>query len=133
MLTCNISCPIAASQVLVIHLSELQSHFALGCLLPWVYFAFLKLGKFTCSSWAAFYDDMLSPQDIDSHSNPFYIQLTLRRSKTDVSGRGVTIVIGRTGGTICPVAALLTYLSVLPATHGPLFIQSNGTPLSRSV
>ena len=83
------------------------------------FFAFLRSGEFTCSSRAAFHDDMLSPRDIiiDSHSNPSYIQLTLRR-KTDVSGRGVTIVIGRTGGPICPVVALLTYLSLRPATHG---------------
>ena len=36
--------------------------------------------------------------------------------------------VGRTGGDICPVAALLSYLVCRP---GPLFIKSDGRPLTR--
>ena len=68
---------------------------------------------------------------VDSHVQPTCITVLLTHSKTDVFGTGVTLVIGRTGGPICPVAALLAYLAVRPHTPGPLFIRENGTPLTR--
>ena len=75
----------------------------------------------------------LSDVSIDSRENPSIVHLTLRQSKTDVFGVGVTIHLGRTGDVLCPVSALLAYLAVRPSTPGPLFLLSSGVPLSRQV
>ena len=95
------------------------------------YFAFLRSGEFTSSPSSTC---TLEPSDIavDNRSNPTYITVRLRRSKTDQFGRGTTIFVGRTHEDICPVAAVLAYLARRPGTPGPLFIFDNGAPLSRS-
>ena len=54
-----------------------------------------------------------------------------RQSKTDPFGRGMTIRLGWTSHTICPVAAILGYLKQRGLTHGPLFIFRDGSTLSR--
>ena len=57
----------------------------------------------------------------------------LKQSKTDQLGRGVTIVLGRTGKVpLCPVSALLNYLVARGKAPGPLFIWSNGQYLTRA-
>ena len=43
----------------------------------------------------------------------------------------VTIHLGKTGSTLCPVSSLLAYLAICPATPGPLFLLRSGSPLSR--
>ena len=97
------------------------------------FFAFLRSGEFTCPSWAAYHSDMLSPADIrlDNRLSPSCISVTLRRSKTDSVGRGVTIFLGKTDNILCPVSAVLSYLAIRPQTIGPLFLLDGGTPLSR--
>lgn len=100
------------------------------------FFGFLRSGEFTCNSWATYRAEQgLSLQDvaIDSRSAPSVVHLTLRHSKTDVFGVGVTIHLGRTGDILCPVSSLLAYLAIRPATPGPLFLLESGNPLSRSV
>lgn len=57
--------------------------------------------------------------------------INLRHSKTDQAGKGSFIYLGRTGDRLCPVAALLAYLAVRSRSSGPLFILSDGTPLSQ--
>ncbi len=52
----------------------------------------------------------------------------LRYSKTDQFGSGG---LGRTGQTLCPIAAVLSYLAVHPNHPGPLFVSPAGIPLSR--
>ena len=39
--------------------------------------------------------------------------------------------VGATGDTLCPVAAVLSYLSVRPSEPGSLFMYQDGCPLSR--
>ena len=98
------------------------------------FFAFMWSGEFTCPSLERFNDDMLSIQDVavDSHSHTTILTIRLRHSKTDPFGAGVTLYVGRTGDTLCPVSAVLAYLAVRPKTPGPLFIYKDGTPLSRT-
>ena len=100
-----------------------------ACLLG--FFGFLRSGEFTSSPRSP---HNLEPTDIavDNRSDPTYITVKLRRHKTDQHGIGTTIVIGRTGTELCPVAAVLSYLAWRPASPGPLFIQQDGTPLTRS-
>lgn len=43
----------------------------------------------------------------------------------------VKVVIGRTGGDICPVTALLRFLAIRGKLPGPLFVDANGKPLTK--
>ena len=56
----------------------------------------------------------------------------LKCSKNDPFGTGTMLHLGATGSCLCPVAAMLGYLAYRPPTPGPLFIFSDGSPLSRS-
>ena len=98
------------------------------------FFGFLCSAEFTCSSWSSYNPSMHSVQDVtvDSQSNPMVVHLTLRQSKTDVFGAGVTLHLGRTWDILCPVSALLAYLAIRPSTPGSLFVKSTGEPLSRT-
>ena len=41
--------------------------------------------------------------------------------------------LGRTGGTLCPVAAIAAYLAVRGSESGPFFKFLDGRPMSREV
>lgn len=69
---------------------------------------------------------------VDSHQSPTFISMTLRGSKTDPFGAGCTLYVGCTQTHICPVTAVLAYLSVRAPGPGPQFCHADGTPLSRS-
>ena len=97
------------------------------------FFAFLRAGEFTLTPGNSS-QVVLSPADIqvDSISDPSYLTVTLRRSKTDPFGQGCTLYIGKTDSRTCPVIAILAYLSLRSSTAGPLFIHEDGSPLTRS-
>ena len=61
--------------------------------------------------------------------------VSLRHSKTDIFGAGVTIHLGRTDDILCPMSALLAYMYLArrPSTPGPLFLLQSGKPLSRQL
>ena len=59
------------------------------------------------------------------------LSILLIRSKTDPFGTGTYLYIGQTGTVICPVSALLAYLTIRSPSPDPLFIFQDGTPLSR--
>ena len=73
----------------------------------------------------------LADVSVDSHSSPSQIRLRIKQSKTDPFRIGVDVFLGSTGQSICPVLAMLSYLSVRPATPSPLFITHTGSPLTR--
>ena len=85
-------------------------------------------GEFTYPSWKVYHPSMLSLSDVvtDSRSNPSVVFVNLRQSKTDIFGSGVTLHLGHTGATLCPVSALLAYLAVRSSTPGPLFLLKSG-------
>ena len=68
---------------------------------------------------------------MDSITHPTLLAVTLRHSKTDPFGAGVTIYLGRAYDDICPVVAVLTYIAVRPPFQRPLFIHRDGSPLTR--
>ena len=76
---------------------------------------------------------MLSPKDVqvDSHTNPRYMSIHLKYSKTDPFGWGTTLVVGVTSNPLSPVTAMLAYLAYCPSTLGPLFLFANGETLSQ--
>lgn len=78
------------------------------------FFGFLRSGEVVAPS-AKQYDPAshLCFEDImvDSHSNPSsFIQVKIKASKTDPYRQGVTVYIGRTGGPLCLVTAVLAYM-----------------------
>ena len=96
------------------------------------FFAFLRSGEFTATQGQD--RPLLAPTDIrvDSRSNPTFLMVTLRGSKTDPFGLGCTLYVGRSRAQVCPVAAVLSYLACRPSVPGPLFVHADGTQLTRS-
>ena len=64
-----------------------------------------------------------------------YLEVSIKASKTDVFRKGVTVFLGVTGSELCPVAAVLGYMTsprpIQDRSPGPFFVFSNGTPLTR--
>ena len=57
------------------------------------------------------------------------LKFHLHQSKTDPVGNGVDVVLGKTGCNLCPVAAVLSYVSARGSQQGPFLITSTGRPL----
>ena len=68
----------------------------------------------------------LSVQDVGANnaSTPSLLRVTIRQSKTDPFWKGVDLYFGKTSSSICPVAAVLSYLMVREAAPGCLFIRT---------
>ena len=66
------------------------------------------------------------------HQNPSIIWVHLCRTKTDLFGAGVSIYIGKTGTSLCPVSVLLNFMAVFPQGKGPLFMHEDNSPVTRS-
>ena len=76
-----------------------------------------------------------TPRDIsvDSIENPSILKIHLKGSKTDQTKVGLDLYIGRTQNEVCPVAAILAYLALRGQDEGPLFMLSDGCPLSHQL
>ena len=68
---------------------------------------------------------------MDNPTNPQQLHILLKRSKTDQAGKGAIVDIGRTGGQLCPVAAVLSWMVRRGNAPGPLFHFQNGAPLTQ--
>ena len=98
------------------------------------FFGFLRVSEFTTPSDTHYDRDChLSIDDIsiDSRDNPQLLKVTLKQSKTDPFRVGVDLYLGATGGTICPVKALLPYLAVCGQYKALLFILKDRKYLTR--
>ena len=95
------------------------------------FFGFVRSGEFTSTSTRNPDECTLSVADVsvDSRLNPQLLTVLIYRSKTDQSGSGSRLYLGRAGNILCPISAVLSYLAIRPST---LFIFQDGTPLSRS-
>ena len=67
----------------------------------------------------------------ESTSQPKWIRVWIKASKTDPFSVGVTIYVGATGKWLCPVAAVLPYMVQRGSGGGPLFQFSDGQYLTR--
>ena len=98
------------------------------------FFGFMRCGEFTSPSHSA-YDPTVhlsfSDVAVDSRTCPTFIRLTIKQSKTDRFRQGRFIYLGKTNCEVCPVEAILQYLSVRGATPGPLFLSDDRKPLTR--
>ena len=95
------------------------------------YFGFMRSGEFTLQNASSPPSVRVSDIAVDSHDSPSLVSLFLRRAKTDPFGKGISIFLGKSGSTLCPVLAVLSYLAVRPNSEGPLLVRSDGSPLTR--
>ena len=98
------------------------------------FFGFLRSGEVVVPSDTGFdASQHLSFADVavDSQERPSYLKVKIKQSKTDPFRKGVEIIIGRTGGPLCPVAAVLAYMARRGPGSGPLFRFCDGRPLTR--
>ena len=99
------------------------------------FFGFCRSGEVTVECESKFDPQIhLSFSDlaVDNALAPQVISINLKRSKSDQFMMGVKLVLGRTNNNLCPVTALLTYLSHRGNSPGPLFRWDNQKPLSKS-
>ena len=85
------------------------------------FFGFLRSGEFTCQWGSSHNQSVQCLQDvaIDNRDNPSVLYVSLRHSKTDIFGAGVTIYLGQTGDILCPISAHLANLARRPSYHWP--------------
>jgi integrase len=57
----------------------------------------------------------------DLEFSPEDVTITIRRSKTDKTGKGEHVAVARSGTDMCPVAALSRWLAHAAITEGPVF------------
>ncbi len=89
------------------------------------FFAFLRVGEMTSPAVRAYDPEVhLRVEDvaIDKPSHPSLLRIRIKQSKTDPFRRGVDLFVGRTFSVLCPVAAVLDYLSVRGMSPGPVYV-----------
>ena len=98
------------------------------------FFGFLRCAEFLTPDDAIFDPaDHLGITDISymhAETQP-YIMINVKASKTDQFRKGTSVSLGATGAELCPVAAILDYLQARGGAPGPLFINTDGSPLRR--
>ena len=92
------------------------------------YFGFFRSGEI-CVPSAKEYDPSahLSISDIAVDS----LSVNIKASKIAPFRQGITIFLGVTGKSLCPVKALLAYVAVRGQIPGPLFYFKDQQPLTR--
>lgn len=99
------------------------------------YFGFLLVSEFTAPNLSTFSASLhLSVQDIavDSSSAPSSMRVRIKGSKTDPFRKGCFVHIGLGGHPLCAVQAMMSYLASRGDAPGPLFLFTNGRPLTRT-
>eukprot|EP00731_Ephydatia_muelleri_P033087 Em0025g43a len=100
------------------------------------FFGFFRLGELLIASSASEEESThlrLSWGDvaIDNASAPTMLRVFLRVSKSDQMGRGAYVFVGRTSNSLCPVAAVLAYMTKRGTLHGQFFCDQQGKPLCK--
>lgn len=99
------------------------------------FFGFFRAGEITVPSQTSFNPTRhLSWGDVavDDTSNPKVLKIVLKFSKTDQLGKGAEVYLGRTGCTLCPVAASLAYMAVRGDQPGQFFRFRSGQALTKA-
>ena len=94
------------------------------------FFGFLRVSEFTLpteSSYESSHHLSLSDIAVDNRKTPRLLQLSLKESKTDPFKQSVKVYLGATDTPVCPIKAILSYLSRRGKKPGPLFITKRGT------
>ena len=135
----RIRLPITPSILRSLHSYWLSNDTGHGAPMLWAacflcFFSLLRSGEI-CTPSDLSYDPSchLSPGDISSNdpSHPSVLRVNIKQSKTDPFRHGVYIIVGATGESLCPVVAVLHYLTIRGMEAGPLFRFSDGRALTR--
>ena len=99
-------------------------------------FGFFRLGELLIASASSEEESTqarLSWGDvaIDSSPIPTTIRVFLRVSKCDQMGRGAYVFVGRTNNLLCPVTAVLAYMTKRGTIPGQFFCDRQGKPLCK--
>ena len=136
----RIRLPITPSILAKIHTHMLPKSSDHDTIMIWAaattcFFGFFRSGEITLPAGTSFDDTKhLSWGDVavDNPALPQIIKVKLKVSKSDQLRKGVDVFIGKTGGIICPVAAVLAYMAARGSTNGPFFKFRDGKPLTKA-
>ena len=98
------------------------------------FFGFFRLGELLLTRAADFNSRLhlaWGDMAVDNQQAPTMLKLRLKQSKTDPFGRGADVVLGKTGCSLCPVAALLGYVAARGDRQGPFFITTAAKPVTK--
>ena len=79
------------------------------------------------------YPLQISDLATDSHDNPMFFRILIRRAKNNPFGKGSFIFLGKSHKDVCPVMALKRFLLCRPPLGGELFLKAEGSPCSRNL
>lgn len=68
---------------------------------------------------------------VDSTVTPRVLRVRMKQSKTDKLRHGVDVFVGRTGCSLCPVAAVLAYMAIRGSQMGPFLKFVDDKPLTK--
>ena len=96
------------------------------------FFGFLQAGEFTFNS-AFDPNTHMTVDDLqaDSLVHPSCLKVHIKCSKTDPFHMGCDIYVGHGVASVCPITALGSYLSLRGSAPRPLFMFSDGRPLTQ--
>ena len=97
------------------------------------FFGFLRAGEFTTVSSSTLASICVSDVAVDRHHSPSVMRIFLRKAKTNPFGKGIHIFLGRTDRTLCPVVAIMNYLSVRPPGEGSLLVLEDGSLFTKDL
>lgn len=100
------------------------------------FFGFFRAGELTVPSASAFDPAVhLAWGDVaaDENQPPSMVRVFLKRSKCDQFGRGVTVYVGKTDNSLCPVSAILAYVARRGDAPGAFFRFRSDAPLTKHV
>ena len=98
------------------------------------FFGFFRAGEITLPTLKSYdHKRHLSWGDIaiNCAKNPQTLKVHLKKSKTDQLGKGVDVYIGKTGCPLCPLTAIIHYISLQGTDPGPFFIFKDSLPLTK--
>lgn len=99
------------------------------------FYGFFRLGELLLTSPSSFHQQRsLAWGDVavDDTADPTVIRIHLKHSKCDQFGAGANVVLGKSGTDICPVAALVEYISARGDSPGPFFLSYTRKPLLKA-
>ena len=99
------------------------------------FFGFFRLGELlpeSASGFNAATDLAWGDVAVDNRQAPKMVQIHLKKSKTRQFGPGVDVVVGTTGSPLCPVTAIVAYISERGSQPGPFFLNPDKSALTKS-
>eukprot|EP00731_Ephydatia_muelleri_P001231 Em0001g1231a len=109
-------------------------HLAFWAIATVAFFSFFRLGEMLVGTEAEYTAaSHLSWGDVavDCNSAASLVKIHLRKSKCNQFGAGADILLGRTGCVLCPVAAILAYISQRGRSPGHFFLDGEGKTITK--